>query len=42
RLSAANDNRVFAVNDEVWHTGQGIIAARGILDDLRSLNTPIN
>lgn len=42
RLSAARDNRVFAVNDEVWQTGQGIIAARGILDDLRSLNTPIN
>jgi iron complex transport system substrate-binding protein len=42
RLSAARDNRVFAVNDEVWQTGEGIIAARGMLSDLRSLNTPIN
>jgi iron complex transport system substrate-binding protein len=42
RLSAARDGRVFVVNDEVWQTGQGIIAARGMLADLRSLNTPIN
>jgi iron complex transport system substrate-binding protein len=42
RLSAARDNRVFAVNDEVWHTGEGIVAARGMLSDLRSINTPIN
>lgn len=42
RLSATRDNRVFAVNDEVWQTGEGIVAARGMLSDLRSLNTPIN
>jgi iron complex transport system substrate-binding protein len=42
RLSAARDNRVFAVNDEVGQTGQGIVAARGMLNDLRSLNAPIN
>jgi iron complex transport system substrate-binding protein len=41
-LSAAKDGRVFVVNDEVWQTGEGIVAARGILADLRSLNTPIN
>lgn len=42
RLSATRDNRVFAVNDEVWQSGEGIVAARGILDDLRWLNAPIN
>jgi iron complex transport system substrate-binding protein len=42
KLSANRDNRVFAVNDEVWQTGEGIVAARGILDDLRTLNAPIN
>jgi iron complex transport system substrate-binding protein len=42
RLSAVRDGRVYAVNDEVWQTGEGIIAARGILDDLRTLNAPIN
>ncbi len=42
KLSATRDNRVFAVNDEVWQTGEGIVAARGILDDLRWLNAPIN
>jgi iron complex transport system substrate-binding protein len=42
KLSANRDNRVFVVNNEVWQTGQGIIAARGILDDLRWLNAPIN
>jgi iron complex transport system substrate-binding protein len=42
KLSATRDNRVFAVNDEVWQTGEGIVAARGILDDLRTLNAPIN
>ncbi|WIM88131.1 iron-siderophore ABC transporter substrate-binding protein [Candidatus Mycobacterium wuenschmannii] len=42
RLSAARDNRVFVVNNEVWQTGQGVIAARGIVDDLRWLNAPIN
>ena len=41
-LSANRDNRVFVVNNEVWHTGQGIVAARGIIDDLRWLNAPIN
>jgi iron complex transport system substrate-binding protein len=42
KLSATRDNRVFIVNNEVWQTGQGVIAARGILDDLRWLNAPIN
>jgi iron complex transport system substrate-binding protein len=41
-LSANRDNRVFAVNNEVWQSGQGIVAARGIIDDLRWLNAPIN
>lgn len=42
KLSATRDNRVFAVNNEVWQTGEGIVAARGILDDLRWINAPIN
>ena len=42
KLSANRDNRVFVVNNEVWQTGQGLIAARGIVDDLRWLNAPIN
>ncbi len=42
KLSANRDNRVFAVNNEVWQTGEGIVAARGILDDLRWVNAPIN
>ncbi len=42
RLSANRDNRVFVVNNEVWQTGEGIVAARGMLDDLRYLNAPIN
>jgi iron complex transport system substrate-binding protein len=42
KLSATRDNRVLIVNNEVWQTGEGIVAARGILDDLRSLNAPIN
>ncbi|MCV7240567.1 iron-siderophore ABC transporter substrate-binding protein [Mycolicibacterium celeriflavum] len=42
RLSAMRDGRVFAVNNEVWQTGKGIVAARGILADLRWLNAPIN
>ena len=42
KLSANRDNRVFVVNNEVWQTGQGIVAARGIVDDLRWLNAPIN
>jgi iron complex transport system substrate-binding protein len=41
-LSATRDNRVFVVNNEVWHTGRGIVAARGILADLRWVNAPIN
>lgn len=41
-LSANRDNRVFVVNDEIWQTGEGLIAARGILDDLRWINAPIN
>jgi iron complex transport system substrate-binding protein len=42
KLSANRDNRVFIVNNEVWQTGRGLVAARGILDDLRWLNAPIN
>jgi iron complex transport system substrate-binding protein len=42
RLSANRDNRVFAVNNEVWQTGEGLVAARGILADLKWLNAPIN
>jgi len=42
KLSAVRDNRVFIVNDEVWQTGEGIVAARGILADLTVVNAPIN
>ena len=42
QLSAAKDNRVFVVNNEVWQGGEGIVAARGILADLRWVNAPIN
>ena len=42
RLSANRDNRVFAVNNEVWQTGEGIVAARGVLADLKWVNAPIN
>ncbi|MGZ6779651.1 MAG: ABC transporter substrate-binding protein, partial [Mycobacterium sp.] len=42
KLSANKDNRVFVVNNEVWQTGEGIVAARGMLTDLRMLNAPIN
>jgi iron complex transport system substrate-binding protein len=42
KLSANRDNRVFVVNNEVWQSGQGLIAARGIIEDLRWLNAPIN
>ena len=42
KLSAYHDNRVYVVNDEIWQTGEGLVAARGILDDLRLLNAPIN
>src|SRR6185369_5808913 len=40
KLSAAKDNRVFVVNNEVWQTGEGVVAARGILADLRWVNAP--
>jgi iron complex transport system substrate-binding protein len=42
RLSATRDNRVFVVNNEVWQTGESVVAARGIIDDLRWINAPIN
>jgi iron complex transport system substrate-binding protein len=42
KLSATRDNRVFVVNNEIWQTGQGVIAARGIIDDLRWINAPVN
>lgn len=42
KLSATRDNRVFVVNNEVWQTGEGIVAARGMLTDLQWLNAPIN
>ena len=42
KLSANRDNRIYAVNNEVSHTGQGIVAARGIMADLRLVNAPIN
>ncbi len=42
RLSANRDGRVFAVNNEVWQTGGNVVAARGILADLRWVNAPIN
>lgn len=42
KLSANRDNRVFVVNNEVWQSGQGVVAARGVVDDLRWVNAPIN
>lgn len=42
KLSANHDNRVYVVNDEIWQTGEGLVAARGIVDDLRLVNAPIN
>jgi iron complex transport system substrate-binding protein len=42
KLSATRENRVFAVNNEVWQTGESIVAARGMLADLRWVNAPIN
>ena len=42
KLSANRDNRIFAVNNEVWQSGEGIVAARGILADLPWINAPIN
>ncbi|MCV7249050.1 ABC transporter substrate-binding protein [Mycobacterium koreense] len=41
-LAANRDNRVFIVNNEVWHLGQGLVAAYGVLDDLQWVNAPIN
>lgn len=41
-LSANRDNRVFVVNNEIWQSGEGLVAARGIVEDLRWLNAPIN
>lgn len=42
KLSATRENRVFVVNNEIWQTGQGVVAARGVIDDLRWVNAPIN
>jgi iron complex transport system substrate-binding protein len=42
KLSATRDNRVFVVNNEIWQSGRGLVAARGIIDDLRWINAPIN
>jgi iron complex transport system substrate-binding protein len=42
KLSATKDNRVYVVNNEVWQTGEGIVAAKGMLTDLRWINAPIN
>ena len=42
KLSANRDNRVFVVNNEVWQTGQGVVAARAIVADLHWVNAPIN
>ncbi len=38
-LGAVTDSRVFAVDDEVWNAGNGVVAARAVLTDLQeSLN----
>lgn len=38
-LGAVPDNRVFAVDDDIWNGGNGIVAARAVLADLQpSLN----
>jgi iron complex transport system substrate-binding protein len=42
KLAANRDNRVFVVNNEVWQTGEGLVAARGVVDDLHWVNAPIN
>lgn len=42
KLAANRDNRIFVVNNEIWQTGQGVVAARGVIDDLRWVNAPIN
>lgn len=42
-LGAVQDGRVFTVDDEIWMTGNGIVAARGVLDDMEaSLNGYVN
>ncbi len=42
-LGAVTDNRVFAVEDEVWNAGNGVVAARALLTDLReSLNAYVS
>ncbi|MCW2651751.1 MAG: Fe3+-citrate transporter substrate-binding protein [Mycobacterium sp.] len=41
-LSANQDNRVFVVNNEVWQSGEGSVAARGVVNDLKWVNAPIN
>ncbi len=42
KLSANRDNRIFVVNNEVWQTGEGVVAARGVVDDLGWINAPVN
>jgi iron complex transport system substrate-binding protein len=42
KLGANRDNRIFIVNDEIWQTGEGLVAARGVVNDLRWINAPIN
>jgi len=42
KLSANRENRIFVVNNEIWQTGEGVVAARGVIDDLRWVNAPIN
>jgi len=42
KLAANRDNRIFVVNNEIWQTGEGVVAARGVIDDLRWINAPIN
>ncbi len=42
KLAANRENRVFVVNNEIWQTGEGVVAARGVIDDLRFVNAPIN
>lgn len=42
-LGAVTDNRVFAVDDVVWNAGNGVVAARAVLTDLReSLNAYVS
>jgi iron complex transport system substrate-binding protein len=42
RKSPTKPVLVFAVNNAIWQTGEGIVAARGILADLGLLDAPIN